>query len=67
MNATKQSIRTCEIHISKPAKWPKNDPHFCTMRCAAIDNHMNTTQRWCDKHGWYHKDDGCYECERASE
>jgi hypothetical protein len=60
-----KKARTCERHGDKRAKWPKNDPHFCTMKCAANHAIECTRYQWCDKHGdWFHPDDGCYECQK---
>lgn len=67
MNETKTKARTCVACGSgHRAVWPKDNPYFCSMRCAAVDNHMNSPYRWCGKHHeWYHEDDGCYECEKG--
>lgn len=63
------SSRHCEAcGTCRRAKWPKSDPHFCTMRCAANSAYQESRMKWCEKHGdWYHEDDGCYDCQRAEE
>lgn len=58
--------RFCErCGTVRHARWPKSDPHFCSMRCAAENAVGNTNMLWCDNHGdWYHQDDGCYDCQK---
>jgi len=51
---------------NRVARYPKDSPVFCAMRCAAeygVERALD--KQWCRRHGWWDaRDGGCYDCKR---
>jgi hypothetical protein len=57
----------CFQCVDKRATFPKDNPMFCTQRCAAEHGVASTVNLvWCEIHKEWN-DNGCWDCEYGEE